>query len=65
MTVSYLTLVGSDHFGAGFEYVRSWDLGCAYHEGAIDVEVTVVPEPRRCIEGTTFVTESVYVAVGV
>lgn len=39
----YLALVGSDHLGAGFEYVRSKDNGCVYHAGTIDDERTVVP----------------------
>lgn len=57
--------MGSDHLGAGLEYVRSKEVGCADHWLTIDLEVTDVPGSSRCTEGTTLVTELVYVAVGV
>lgn len=65
MSDIHLTLVGSDHVLAGLEYVRSKDTGCANHSRVIDEEVTNVPCDSSQIEGTTFVTESLYVAVGV
>lgn len=47
------------------EYSHSKDSGRVEHELTIDDEVSDVPKSPRKSEGTTFVSESLYVAVHV
>ncbi len=60
---AHLAVSGSDHLLRGLEYVPPYDSGRAKHDAAIDDEITNVPPESLRTEGTTFVTESLYVAV--